>query len=114
MANIRYKEAVGLEVKKGKVAIGMKPNKEELEKLYTKESKSIRKIANILGCSKDMIYRALLEHGIEMRQHTRESKLSKYSIEDLQKIVSKEGYRGAARILGVGYTTLRAYLKRRE
>ena len=94
MARIKYKEAVGLEVKKGKPAIGMKPNKEELEKLYIKKSKSIREIADILGCSKDMIHRALLEHRI--------------------KIVSKEGYRGGARILGVGYTTLRTYLKRRE
>ena len=114
MARIKYKEAVGLDVKKGRPSVGKKPNKEKLEKLYIEESKSIRDIAEILACSKDMIYRALLEYGIKTRGHTRESRLSKYSLKNLHEIVSKEGLRGAARNLGVGYTTLRAYLERRE
>lgn len=114
MPRIKYKEAVGLETKKGKPAIGKRPEKAELKKLYIKESKSIREIAETLGCSKDMVYRVLKEYGIERRPHTKESKLSKYTLIELLDIVSSEGYRGAARSLGVGYTTLRLYLKRRE
>ena len=56
MARIKYKEAVGLEAKKGKPAIGKRPEKAELKKLYVTESKSIREIAEILGCSKDMVH----------------------------------------------------------
>jgi len=54
MVRIKYKEAAGLEVKRGKPAIGKKPAKKELKILYVKESKSIREVAKILGCSKDM------------------------------------------------------------
>ena len=114
MPRIKYKEAIGLEARRGKSAIGMRPEKAELKKLYIKESKSIREIATIIGCSKDMVYRSLQESAIERRPHTKLSKLSKYSLEELQDIIAREGIRGAARSLGVGYTTLRLYMKRRE
>jgi len=67
MARIKYKEVAGLKVKRGKPASGKKPGKAELKRLYIKESKSIRKVADVLGCSKDMVYRALKECGIERR-----------------------------------------------
>jgi len=114
MARIKYKEAAGIEAKKGQPSMGKKPEKTELKKLYIKESRSIREAAEILDCTKDMVYRALQEYGIERRPHSRLSKLSKYSLKELRSIVISEGYRGAARSLGVGYTTLRSYLKRRE
>jgi len=41
MARIKYKEAAGQKVKRGKPAIGKKPGKAELKKLYVKKSKSI-------------------------------------------------------------------------
>jgi len=34
MSRIRYKEGLGLEVKRGKPAIGKKPEKKELQRLY--------------------------------------------------------------------------------
>lgn len=114
MPRKKYKEAAGIKAKKGKPATGRKPTKTELQNLYIEESKSIREVADQLGCSKDMVFRALLEYEIERRPHSRESKLSKYSLKELRNIVSREGYRGAARTVGVGYSTLRIYLKRRE
>ena len=78
MARIKYKKAAGLEVKRGKPPIGKKPSKAELKKLYIKESKSIREVAEILGCTKDMIYRALKEYGFELRPGFNRSKLRKY------------------------------------
>jgi len=49
--------------------------KEELRKIYKIESRSIREIAEIQCCSKDMVYRALMKYGIEVRPNRRRSKL---------------------------------------
>jgi DNA invertase Pin-like site-specific DNA recombinase len=118
MVRIKHLETENIETKRGKPPLGKKPRKTELRKVYIKESKSIRKIAEVLGCSKDMVYRTIKEYGIERRPNIKESKLSKYSLKELRDIVFSKGYRKAARSLGVGYTTLRLYLrlylKRRE
>lgn len=111
MARIKYKEAANIEVKKGKPAKGKKPNKIVLNKLYIKESKSIREIADILDCSKDMIYRALMENGIELRSKARKSKLSNYNLKYIKEIVREKGYRKGAKELGVDKSTLYRYLK---
>jgi len=37
MARIKYKEAAGIKAKKGKLAMGKKPEKTELKKLYILE-----------------------------------------------------------------------------
>jgi len=84
MPRIKYQEAVGLKVTRGKPAMGNKPSKSELEKLYIKESKSIREIAEILGCTKDMIYRALKDYGIQTREHVKKSILWDYNLELLE------------------------------
>jgi transposase-like protein len=114
MARIKYKEAAGIEVKKGKPAKGKKPNKFVLNKLYIKELKSIREIADILGCSKDMIYRALMEYGIERRSKVRESKLSNYDLKYIKETVREKGYRKGAQELGVDKSTLFRYLKKKN
>jgi len=114
MARIKYKEAVGREVKKGKPSIGEKPTKSELKKLYVIESKPIREVAEILGCTKDRVYRSLREYGIERRPHTWEPRLSKYDLEFLRETVKKKGYRKGAQELGVDKSTLYRYLRRME
>ncbi|MBD3203712.1 hypothetical protein GF327_05415 [Candidatus Woesearchaeota archaeon] len=110
-ARIKYKEAAGFEVKKGKPAKGKKPKKETLQKLYIDESKAIREIADILDCSKDMIYRALKEYGIERRSKARKPKLSKYDLKYINETVREKGYRKSAQELGVDKSTLFRYLK---
>ncbi len=112
MARLKYKEAIGMKVNKGRPAIGIKPDKGELERLYVKESQSIREVAEELRCSKDMVYRALRKYGIERRPHTWEPKLSKYGIEFLRETVKKKGYRKRAQELGVDKSTLYRYLRR--
>ena len=89
-----------------------RPRKEELQRLYAEEKKSIREIADFLGCSKDRIYRALREYGIERRPHTWEPKLSKYDLGFIMETVKKKGYRKGAQELGVDKSTLYRYLKR--
>lgn len=111
MPRIKYKEAAGLKAKKGKPAIGKRPEKAELKKLYVKESKSIREIAEILGCSKDMVYRSLGEYGIEIRSKIRRSQLRVYEMDYLREEIKIKGYKQVAVELGIGVTTLRDYIR---
>jgi len=114
MVRIKYKEAAGLEVKKGKPSIGMKPSKADLKKLYVKESISIREVAKVLDCSKDMVYRTLQEYGIERRERLFKSKLNKYSLEYLKEEVKNKGFKQAAFDLSVDVHTLRVHFNRRK
>lgn len=111
---LKYKRAIGLEVKKGRPPKGKKPSKAELRKLYIQEFRSIRKIAEVLKCSKDMVYRALDEYGIEMRSKARRSQLRIYKREHLKKKIMEAGYKHVATELGVGITTLRDYMRKSE
>jgi transposase-like protein len=110
MARIKYKEAAGLEVKRGKPSISHKPSKAELKRLYVRESKSIREVAGILGCSKDIVYRCLKEYGIELRPGYNRSKLRKFKLSVLEQGVRDKGVRGYAKELGIHENTLRYYL----
>jgi len=111
MARIKYKEALALEVKRGKPPIGKKPAKKYLQRLYVKESRSIREISNLLGSTKDMVYRALKKYGIELRSGVCRSKLRKYKLSTLEEGIRIKGVRGYAEELGVHENTLRYYLR---
>lgn len=111
MARIKYKEAIGEKVRKGKSSIGKRPEISELTRLYLTELKSIREVADILGCSKDMVYRSLREYGIEMRGKTRRSQLRVHELAYLRGEIDNKGYKQVAAELGVGVTTLRDYIK---
>jgi transposase len=112
MARIKYKEAAGLIVKRGKPIIGKKPERNDLIKLYINESKSIREIAELLNCSKDMIYRSLKEYEVERRAGSKgkRSKLRKFKKDDIVKKVDKKGLTNTAKEIGVDIRTLKKYL----
>lgn len=114
MGRIKYKEVAGLEVKRGRPAKTNKPIKSQLKKLYIKESRSIREIAEILGCSKDMVYRSLKEYGIKTRTNEPRSQLITYTLSELENGVKSIGIRGYARELGIDESTLRHHLKVRR
>jgi len=114
MARIKYKEVAGLEVKKGKPSIGMKPIKADLKKLYVRESKSIREVADVLGYSKDMVYRTLKECGIERRSGIKRTKLRDYKPSYLRKELKEKGPEKVARELCVTTRTLRKHTKNRN
>ena len=80
MARIKYKEAIGIKVGRGRPSVGKRPDKKKLKRLYIEESKSIREVAEVLGSSKDMVYRCLKEYGIELRPGFNRSKLRKYKL----------------------------------
>lgn len=83
-----------------KPAKGPKPEESTLRRLYVKESKSIREVAKSLGCTKDMVYRALMEYGIDRRPHTWGPRLKRYNLDYIKEIVNKKGYRKGAKELG--------------
>jgi len=114
MARIKYQEALGLEVKRGRPAKGNKPLKKEIIKLYVKESKSIREVAKELRCTKDMVARALIEYGIRSRSSVPRSSLIEYDLKTLEAGILTKGLRGFARDLGVNPSTLLHHMRVRK
>ena len=111
-----YQKAASIKVKKrrpGRPA-GDRPKKKELQRLYVKEGRSIRNIAEILDISKDKVYRALEAYGINRRAKTRRSKLEQYSLNHIREKIKKEGIGKTAERLSVHRKTLWEYLKQRE
>lgn len=114
MARIKYQEAAGLEVKRGRPPLGPAPSKADLVRLYIKEGLSVRDVAAKLGCSKDMVYRALKQFGIDARPNANRSKLRTIPFRILKADIRKKGIRGTARNLKVDEATLWHRLKVRN
>jgi len=115
MTRIKYKEAVGIQAERGKLSIGAKPSKSKLKRLYEEESRSIREIAELMGCSKDMVYRALKDYGIKRRDHReKRSQLQEYNFSFLKKEIRLKGFNRVASELGVHNTTLRRYIEKEK
>ena len=111
MPRIKYQEAIGLEVKRGRPSSAKKPEREELLRLYVQESRSIRDIAQLLGCKKDAVHYWLKKYGIETRTMAKRSLLLKYSLPELKEGVRKKAIRGYAKELGVNPSTLSRFLR---
>jgi transposase-like protein len=111
MARIKYLEALGREVKRGRPPVGPAPSRADLVKLYVKEGCAVREVAAALGCSKDMVHRMLRKYGIEARPKAKRSGLRKYGIKTLRTAAKKKSVRGAARELGVNPSTLSRFLR---
>ena len=114
MARIKYQEAIGLEVKRGRPQASPAPSKAHLVRLYIKERRSVRNVAAMLGCSKDAVYRALKQYGITTRSNVRRSKLQRIPLKGLKVAVQERGLRATARDLGIDHSTLRHHLKVRS
>lgn len=96
-----------------KPARGKKPKKTDLKRLYINEKRSIRNIAALIGCSKDMVYRALNEYKIQIRDHTeKRSQLHDYDLPTLKKEIKIKGFNQVATELGVYNMTLRRYIEK--
>jgi predicted transcriptional regulator len=114
MGRIKYQEAIGLEVKRGRPPAGPAPSKADLVRLYVQEGQSVRDVAAALGCSKDAVHRALKSFAIDIRSNASRSKLRTIPLEDLEAGVQKHGVRGYALKLGVSMGTLYHHMKTRK
>ncbi len=97
-----------------KPPIGTKSERAELRRLYIHRSMSVREIAEFLGCTKDMVFRAFKEYGIETRTNKRRSSLKDIKLSVIEKGIGKKGIIGYARELRVDESTLRHHLKNRR
>jgi transposase-like protein len=93
---------------------GLMPSKEDLTRLYSKEGKSVRAVAQALGLSKDMIARALKAYKIKARSNARRSRLRTIPLAELEAAIRDKGIRGTARELGIVEGTIRHHLKVRR
>jgi len=114
MTRIRYQEAAGLVVKRGRPPAGPAPSKEDLVRLYVREGRAVRDVAADLGTTKDMVHRKLAEYGIKVRSNAARSKLRTIADRDLKDAIRAKGIRGTARDMGVDEGTIRHQLKVRQ
>ena len=99
-------------VKPGRPPSGHAPSKKDLLRLYVRERKSIREVAEALGISKDMVYRTLAAYSLKRRtKGQRRLKLKDYDLSFLQREVRKKGQVRMAEELGVNQSTLSRYLR---
>ena len=111
MARIKYQEAIGLIVGRGRPPAGPAPSKEDLVRLYVREGRAIRDVAADLGTTKDAVHRALKRFGINARSNAARSKLRTIADRDLKAAIRAKGIRGTARDMGVDEGTIRHQLK---
>ena len=114
MERIKPSEPSGHKRGRGKPPIGSKPSKTVLQRLYVREANSVREIADLQGCTKDMVYRALKEYGIQARTNASRSQLRTIPLRDLEAAIRHKGIRGTARELGIDEGTIRHHLKARK
>jgi biotin operon repressor len=112
MTRIKYREAIGLEVKRGRPPAGPAPAKDQLVNLYVREGRSIRDIAAALGCSKDIVHKALKKYGIKVRKSAKRSRLIKLDQALLFGDIAEIGVDRTARKWSIPERTLKDYLAR--
>ena len=98
----------------GRQSIRRRPKKAELRMYYERQGKSVREIAEQLGCSKDMVFRCLKEYQIKARTNARRSSLRRYDLQYLEEGVKRQGLRGFARELRIDNSTLLHHIRIRK
>jgi hypothetical protein len=99
--------------KRGRPAIGPRPAKGELVRLYVRGRLSLRDTAAALGCSKDIARAALADYGIKARDRTtKRAILTDIPLSLLKANVKAEGLRAHARTLGVSASALLKHIRR--
>jgi len=110
MGRIKYQEAAGLEVKRGRPPLGPAPTKDQLVELYVRGGRSVRDIAASLGCSKDMVHRKLKDFRIKVRTAVRRSRLLKLDQAALFADIAEMGVDRTALKWGIPERTMKSYL----
>jgi transposase len=112
MTRIKYQEAAGLIVRRGRPPAGQTPSKADLVRLYVQEGQSVRDVAAALGCSKDMVHRRLKEFGIKVRPPAKRSRLRKLDQGKLFAAIAEKGIDRTAADWNIPMRTLTEYLAR--
>jgi hypothetical protein len=108
------KQIAGPKGRGGRPPYKKKPSKDDLCRLYEAEERSVREIADLLGCSKDIVFRCLKEYDIKARPNARRSNLRQYELQVLEEGIKAKGLRGFARELRVDSSTLLHHVRLRK
>lgn len=103
-----------MKLKTGRPPSGKMPGKAILVRQYVKEGRSVRDVADAVGCSKDMIHRALKQYGIAIRSNARRSRLRDVNLALILADIKTKGIVATAKALGVDPATLRHHVKVRQ
>jgi hypothetical protein len=114
MAANSNKQIASLKGRGGRPSYKKKPLEDDLRRLYETEDRSVREIADLLGCSKDIVFRCLKEYQIKARANARRSNLRQYDLQVLEEGIKAEGLRGFARELRVDSSTLLHHVRLRK
>lgn len=100
--------------KTGRPPSGAMPTRAVLVRLYVKDGQAIRDVAAAIGCSRDMVHRALKHYGIQARTRAKRSRLRDVNLALILADIKTKGVSATARALNVDRTTLRHHVKVRQ
>lgn len=101
-------------MKTGRPPSGKTPSRAVLVRHYVKEGRSVRDVAAAVGCSKDMVYRALKQYRIAIRSNARRSRLRDVNLALILADIKTKGIVATAKALDVDPATLRHHVKVRQ
>lgn len=103
-----------MKLKTGRPPLGKTPSRAILVRLYVKEGRAIRDVAAAVGCSRDMIHRALKEYGIAVRSKAKRSRLRDVNLALILADIKTKGIVATAKALNVDPATLRHHVRVRQ
>lgn len=113
MPRIKYKEAAGLEVRRGRPALSINESERALlHRLYILEGRSTREVAAIMKISEATVRRRLRTAGILLRSNAKRSRLRALDQARLFADIIEIGVDRTARKWGIPERTFKSYLAR--
>jgi hypothetical protein len=111
MGRIKYQEAAGLEVKRGRPRLrATETVKDRLTRLYIVQELSVREVGAAMGISEASVRRWLTVAGIPTRTKARRSRLRLLDQARLFGSIAAIGVRKTAKRWGIPERTLKSYL----
>jgi DNA-binding transcriptional regulator LsrR (DeoR family) len=111
MTRIKYQEAAGLEVKRGRPQLRATATmKDRLTRLYIVQELSVREVGAAMGISEASVRRWLTVAGIPKRTNARRSRLRLLDQARLFGSIAAVGVRKTAKRWGIPERTLKSYL----
>lgn len=113
MPRIKYHEAAGLEVRRGRPALIIDESERALvHRLYILEGRSTRDVAAIMKIGEATVRRRLRATGVELRSNAKRSRLRALDHGRLFGDINEIGVDRTARKWGIPERTLKSYLAR--
>jgi len=100
------------ERKRGRPLNDRTPSRDVLVRLYVKEGRSVRDVAEAVGCPRTTILDALKRHDIPVRSRAKRSRLRDINPALIRADIATKGVSATAKALNVDRATLRHYIRK--